>query len=159
MLGNLFGDTIKLDLNGREKTFKNVTFIQAGEGKIYFKLPDGYETSKSCDMIIEFIDDGGHPVEYDCNAELPKIEVVQSSKLDNPASSKLKNEIKPQRFYRAGGLFISLGSIILFTNLNAECDDCTTINDFEAFSNNINGQQKIGYLFIAIGGLIIAFAS
>ena len=69
MVGSLFGDTITYNQGNNKRTIENVKFTRAGNGKVYFKA-HGRETSRYCNRIIEFTDDDGNPIEYDCNAVL-----------------------------------------------------------------------------------------
>ena len=69
MVGSLFGDTITYNQGNNKQKIENVKFTRAGNGKVYFKA-HGEETSRYCNRIIEFTDDDGNPIEYDCNAVL-----------------------------------------------------------------------------------------
>ena len=69
MVGSLFADRIVFEQKGDIHTYDNVEFIKAGNGKVYFKAY-GKETSRYCNRIIEFTDDDGNPIDYDCSALL-----------------------------------------------------------------------------------------
>ena len=58
--------------------------------------------------------------------------------------------------HKIGGLLIALGGTMLITNLDKECDSCVTTEQYKDFTNDVKAQQKIGYVFIIMGGLIIA---
>jgi len=57
-----------------------------------------------------------------------------------------------------GGVFIAIGSGLLINNLNEECSDCDSIEKVNDFAEEVKSQQKIGYTFILIGGLLIGFS-
>jgi len=71
MFGSLFADRIVFEQMGDTHTYDNVEFIKAGNGKVYFKIY-GNESSRYCNQVIEFRDDDGNLIDYDCSVVIDK---------------------------------------------------------------------------------------
>ena len=169
IVGCVFGDTITYNQGNNKRTIENVKFIRAGNGKVYFKA-HGQETSRYCNRIIEFTDDDGHPIEYDCSAVLIEESLNElESKIESSITEKdVKTIISKNKKPIIGGIFITAGSLLILGTLGEECgDDCelngTSQSDIErwslkvkAFNDGILDRQKIGFGLIALGGILVA---
>ena len=51
---------------------------------------------------------------------------------------------------------IGIGAVILYLNVDSECDDCNA-EEAEDFVDNFKSTAKMGYGFIMIGGFLTAF--
>jgi len=157
IVGCVFGDTIVYKSGSNNRTIKNVEYIKAGNGKVYFKA-HGQETSRFCNRIIEFTDDEGNPIEYDCSAVIVEESLIELEKKieDTMSEDEIEFIIQKTKKPVVGGVFITLGCVVIFGTLGQECDDCDNIAEWEAFSNDISSTQKIGFAFIAVGGILVA---
>ena len=79
IVGCVFADTIVYEIGGKNRTIKNVEYTKAGNGKVYFKA-HGQEASRYCNRIIEFTDDEGNPIEYDCSAVIVEESLIELEK-------------------------------------------------------------------------------
>jgi hypothetical protein len=55
-----------------------------------------------------------------------------------------------------GGSFISIGVGLLYGNLEDDCNNCSSTEDFIDYNDKLIGRQKIGYILIFIGGIMIS---
>jgi len=111
MVGSLFGDTIVYKIGDNNRSIKNVEFTRAENGKVYF-IVFGQETSRDCNRIIEFNDDDGNPIDYDCTVILnePKKEKPLLN-INNKSNSH--NHFKEfQKDYDRGFFIFRLGQFI-----------------------------------------------
>jgi hypothetical protein len=140
----VFGDTIvtkyeKEDDDGNKSEGSTETigkYVGILDAKVYFRSPSGKLTEFNCDNVIGIFDDDMNPIAWDCNESsfVPKT----LTELD------IKNiQNKPI----IGGTLIALGGALVFSTYVKECDDCTDAN--------IN-TQKVSFLFIAVGGVLVA---
>ncbi len=157
IVGCVFGDTIRYNQGNNERTIENVKFTRAGNGKVFFKA-FGQETSRDCMQVVEFTDADGNQIDYDCNAVIVEESLIELEKKIEDTISEDEVESIIQKIKRpvVGGVFIALGSVVIFGTLGQECDDCDNIAEWEAFSNDISSTQKIGFAFIAVGGFLVA---
>ena len=79
IVGCVFGDTIIYKSGSKNRTIENVEYTKAGEGKVYFKAY-GRETSRNCNQIIEFSDNSGNPIGYDCSAVMVEENLIELEK-------------------------------------------------------------------------------
>ena len=170
MVGSLFGDTITYNQGTNKRTIENVKFTRAGNGKVYFKA-HGEETSRYCNRIIEFTDDDGNPIEYDCSAVLIEESLNElESKIESSITEKdVKTIISKNKKPIIGGIFITAGSLLILGTLGEECGDDCELNgssqsaiekwglENKAFTDGILDRQKIGFTLIALGGVLVAF--
>ena len=170
IVGCVFGDTITYNQGNNKRTIENVKFIRAGNGKVYFKA-HGQETSRYCNRIIEFTDDDGNPIEYDCSAVLIEESLIDLEKKIEDTISKEEVESIIQKIKKpvAGGLLIGIGGALVFTTLGKECGDGCELSgtsqsalvkwaeNTKEFEDGILDTQKIGFGLIALGGILVAF--
>ena len=148
VVGYLFGDTIiyKESLL-LEKTIVNVEFLGVSDKKVYYKDANNNIDLVVCKLVKKIVDSDGNEIIFDCKR---KTYNVRTGK-DGFEYAGLSHKI--------GGLLIALGGTMLITNLDKECDNCVTTEQYKVFTNDIKAQQKIGYAFITMGGLIIAIGN
>ena len=79
IVGCVFADTIVYKSGSKNRTIENVKFTRAGNGKVYFKA-HGQETSRYCNRIIEFTDNVGNPIDYDCNVVIVEESLIELEK-------------------------------------------------------------------------------
>jgi len=148
MVGSLFGDTIVYKSGNNNRTIENVEYTKAGNGKVYFKAHGG-EVSRDCSKVVTFTDNVGNPIDYDCSVvidkELEEPALTESSIPSTESEHSLSTLHKDR--VRIGGFFIAIGSLILMTTVDSECDDCDRISD----------TQQLGFGLIAFGGILTAF--
>ena len=145
MVGSLFGDTIRYKAGLLlAKTKVNVEFLGVSDKKVYFIDVNNNIDFVVCKTVKEIINSDGNEIIFDCKR---KTYNVRTGK-DGFEYAGLSHKI--------GGLLIALGGTMLITNLDKECDNCVTTEQYKVFTNDIKAQQKIGYAFIIMGGLIIA---
>jgi len=156
IVGCVFADTIVYKSGSKNRTIENVKFTRAGNGKVYFKA-HGQETSRYCNRIIEFTDNVGNPIDYDCNAIIVEESLIELEKKieDTMSAEDVKSIIKKTKKPVAGGILIAIGGGLLFSVSRAECLDCDII-DALIFSATIENATQIGYLCLTIGGVLIA---
>jgi len=123
IFGCVFGDTIVFEQMGNTHTYDNVKFIKAGNKKVYFTIY-GKESSRNCNQIIEFTDDDGNPIDYDCSVVIDEPQIKGKTKLDNShqhfieAGEKL---IKFRSKYYRGFTISIIGQGLLFMGaINSE---------------------------------------
>ena len=95
MVGRLFGDTIVYKIGDNNRSIKNVELTKAGNGKVFFKA-FGQETSRDCNKVIEFTDNDGNPIEYDCSV------VLDEPKKDNPILSTINKSESHNHLIESG---------------------------------------------------------
>ena len=157
IVGCVFGDTITYNQGNNKRTIENVKFTRAGNGKVYFKA-HGRETSRYCNRIIEFTDDDGNPIEYDCSAVLIEESLNElESKIESSITEKdVKTIISKNKKPVAGGVLIAMGGGLLFSVSGSKCDDCDTIEKANEFADGVKSSSQLGYLMITIGGILVA---
>jgi hypothetical protein len=159
IVGCVFGDTIVYEraLLGfkEEATILKATIIKIENGELWYtqkSLLGGKQGTIPCEKIVQLINSDNREIEFDCVANTYQV---------------TEFEIKKHNTAKLGAIFISIGGAILFTNLDKRCDDCeltgtsssamvqwaNNVNDFE---NEVINTQRIGYVFIILGGLLIA---
>ena len=152
MVGSLFGDTIRYKEGLLlTKTKVNVEFLGVSDKKVYFKDVNDNIDFVVCKTVKEIINSDGNEIIFDCKRKTYNVRTGEKSDRtykDGMEYAGLSHKI--------GGLCIALGGTMLITNLDDECTDCSTTEDIKDFTNSIKAQQKIGYSFIIMGGLIIA---
>ena len=139
MIGSLFAQNDTLILkNGDTLNTKYIKTTSRG----YFQVEMYGGTTNS--LILQYSLDEIHSLILEDGTIVvePKEELkVQSTKSNNKNISKLDYP-KPT----LGGFLISIGGVILFTNLDKECSDCSN-KEIEEFLDELNTQQKMGYGF------------
>ena len=158
IVGCLYADTIVYKSGKKNRTIENVEYIKAGNGTVCFNA-FGQETSRDCNRIIEFTDDEGNPIEYDCSAVLIEESLDElESKIESSITEKdVKTIVSKNKNPMVGGMLIAIGGGLLFSVSGRECDDCDTIEKTTKFIDGAKSLSQIGYLFIAAGGILLAF--
>ena len=49
-----------------------------------------------------------------------------------------------------------MGAMALYSTIGKECDDCDTLDKMHKFGNSLESNQKVGYGFIFLGGILVA---
>ena len=157
IVGCVFGDTITYNQGNNKRTIENVKFTRAGNGKVYFTA-FGRETSRYCNRILEFTDDDGNPIGYDCNAVIVEESLIElEKKIENTISAEdVKSIIKKTKKPIVGGILIAIGGGLLFSVSESECDDCDTIEKTNEFADEVKSSSQLGYLMITLGGILVA---
>ena len=158
MVSSLFADTIVFEQLGKSHTYDNVKFSHAGNGKVYFEAY-GIMSQKDCSQVLSFADDEGNPIEYDCSVSIDKeLEepALTESSIPSTESEHSLSTLQKDRV-RIGGFFIAIGSLILMTTVDSECDDCETITEINNYYDKISDTQQLGFGLIAFGGILTAF--
>ena len=150
----MFGDTIVFnketkDKDGAVKTYKSESmgeYVGILDAKAYLRTPDGNLKEFNCSDVIVIFDNERKPIEYDCstNTFIPKALTEVDIK-------------KIQKYPVVGGTLIAIGGGFLFSNIDKKCNDCETSEDLEDFIEGVNSTAKIGYGFIILGGILVAF--
>ena len=154
IVGCVFGDTIVVkketkDKDGSLKTYNSETmgeYVGILDAKAYLRTPDGNLKEFNCSDIIIIFDNERKPIEYDCstNTFIPKALTEVDIK-------------KIQKYPVVGGTWIAIGGGLLFSSIDKKCNDCETSEDLEDFIEGVNSTAKIGYGFIILGGILVAF--
>jgi len=154
IVGCVFGDTIVVkketkDKDGSLKTYNSETmgeYVGILDAKAYLRTPDGNLKEFNCSDVIVIFDNERKPIEYDCstNTFIPKALTEVDIK-------------KIQKYPVVGGTLIAIGGGFLFSNIDKKCNDCETSEDLEDFIEGVNSTAKIGYGFIILGGVLVAF--
>jgi len=55
-----------------------------------------------------------------------------------------------------GGVFIAVGGGLLFSVSGRDCEDCDTIEKANKFADGVKSTSQVGYLLIALGGILVA---
>ena len=158
IVGCVFGDTIVYKSGSKNRTIENVEYIKAGNGKVYFKAHGG-EVSRDCSKVVTFTDNDGNPIDYDCNAVIVEESLIElEKKIEGTISpSDVKSIIKETKKPIVGGILIAIGGGLLFSASKSECDDCDTVKKAINYSHRATSISEIGYLLIALGGILVAF--
>ena len=169
IVGCVFAYTIVYKIGSKNRTIKNVEYIKAGNGKVYFKAHGG-EVSRDCSKVVTFTDNVGNPIDYDCSAVLIEESLNElESKIESSITEKdVKTIISKNKKPIIGGIFITAGSLLILGTLGEECgDDCELkgtsqsalekwVENNEKFADGILDTQKIGFGLIALGGILVA---
>jgi len=51
---------------------------------------------------------------------------------------------------------IAIGGGVLLSITEKECNDCDTLDKVNDYTEEIKSTQQIGYLFIMVGGVLVA---
>ena len=62
-----------------------------------------------------------------------------------------------KKTFRKGGVLIAMGAMALYSTIGKECDDCDTQAKMDIFIKSSESTQKVGYVFIFLGGILVAF--
>ncbi len=167
LLTFLSADTITYELNTAQgkKTFfvKDVIFDGINNGDVFYTFiisksetndsevlgkinffelsTDSFSSSLSakCDQLISIEDSQGYLIDFDCaNVETES----QFRRPDNVAT-------------RLGGILIMAGAGMLYSNVADDCSDCD-LEEVQTFTKDSQDTQKIAYILIGVGGLLIA---
>ena len=153
MVGSLFGDTIvvknerKNDKTGKVKTYNSETmgeYVGILNAIAYLRVA-GELKEFNCVDVISIFDDDRKPISWDCN--------------ENSFVPNSLNELDVKKIAKkpiVGGTLIAVGGLFLFNNLDKNCDDCETAKQVDDFLDEVKSTQKIGYIFIALGGIFVA---
>ena len=152
IVGCVFADTISYNQGNNKRTIENVKFLFSKHQRVYYTDNNGKRDFIDCSSVRRITDKNGNDIDFDCadKSNLINEEIKVESSED--VQSIIQNTEKPL----VGGLFILLGSGILLVNTGNECNECDSLDDVEDFANEIKTQNQLGYLFIAIGGFMIA---
>ena len=115
------------------------------DAKAYLRTPDGTLEEFNCPDVILIFDNERRPIEYDCST--------------NTFVPKTLNELDVKKLAKKpiiGGTLIAVGGLFLFNNLDKNCDDCETAKQVDDFLDEVKSTQKIGYIFIILGGIFVA---
>ena len=155
IVGCVFADTIKWqDANAKGKTYDitNVEFQYIKYQRVYYLDYRGIKVIIECPKVVSITDSEGNEIEFECDDDSKEIyeeEIkVESSK---DVQSIIQNTQKPL----LGGIFIGIGSLILLSNVEPECDDCSTPDKVSAHMDEVYGLQRIGYVCLAVGGILL----
>ena len=152
IVGCVFGDTIRYKESILlEKTKVNVEFLGVSDKKVYFKDVNNNIDFVVCKTVKEMLDSDGNEIIFDCKRKTYNVRTGEKN--DRTYKKGLETA---GLSHKIGGFLIAVGGTMLITNLDKECDKCVTTEDIKDFTNGIKAQQKIGYAFIIMGGLIIA---
>ena len=157
IVGCVFGDTIVYKSGSKNRTIENVEYIKAGNGKVYFKAHGG-EVSRDCSKVVTFTDNDRNPIDYDCNTIIVEESLIELEKKieDTMSAEDVKSIIKETKKPIVGGILIAIGGGLLFSISGSECDDCDTIEKTNIFLDGVKSTSQVGYLLIAIGGILVA---
>ena len=100
----------------------------------------------SCDQILSISDDEGNPIEFDCYTDQTGPDQI------GPVISETDNSTVVTRF---GGILIMAGAGMLYSNTSDDCSDCD-LEELQSFTKDSQDKQKVAYMLIAVGGLLIA---
>ena len=153
IVGCVFADTIvvkteRKDKDGAVKTYnseKMGEYVGILDAKAYLRVPSGKLTEFNCDDVISIFDDDKKPISWDCN--------------ESSFVPKTLNELDVKKLAKKpiiGGTLIAVGGLFLFNNLDKNCDDCETAKQVDDFLDEFESTQKIGYIFIILGGIFVA---
>ena len=84
----------------------------------------------------------------------PDMGINTVSKVNISDSTKPQKTISRRGGY-AGGVLIAIGAGMLYSNIGKECDDCDTQATI-VFYKSLESTQKAGYVFIFLGGILVA---
>ena len=114
------------------------------DGKTYIRTNNEKLKEINCSDVIEVFDDDGKPIQFDCSEDtfIPK--------------TLTELDVKKIKRGYVGGVLIAVGGVLLYYNIDRECDDCETLDDFEHFTDIGDFIQKMGYGFIIVGGILVA---
>ena len=159
MVGSLFGDKLiyekektakRNDPSGR-KVYEKVETEVAGKylgilnSTVYFRVNNGKLKEFNCGDVISILDNNRKPKKYDCS---------ESTYIPRPLTELDIKEFQQKPI--VGGSLIALGSLLLYTNADRECDDCETYDDVDEFYESVNSRQKLGFLILILGGVFTA---
>jgi hypothetical protein len=124
--------------------YSDVEYLGILDKEIYY-LQHNVIYSINCNKVIEIINADGKKLNYDC--------------LSNTYIPQTLNELDVKKFQKQpiiGGTLIAIGGLLLYNNLDNECDYCETAKQVDDFLDEVESTQKIGYIFIILGGIFVA---
>ena len=89
-------------------------------------------------------------IQYDSIPDLEK--KIEDTISEDDVELIIKKTKKPI----VGGILIAIGGGLLFSVSGSECDDCDTVEKSTEFADGVKSSSQVGYLLIAIGGVLIA---
>ena len=141
IVGCVFGDTIVFKVIGLKDKYSDVEYLGILDNKVYY-LEHNFTYSINCNKVIEIINSDGNKIDFNCSS--------------NTYTPKTLTELDAKARPILGGICIGIGSGILLSNVEPECDDCSTPDKLSAYMDEYYGLQRIGYTLIAIGGILVA---
>ena len=152
MVSSLFADKVvyQVEKKTKEGVLKFAEEVEGEylgvlDGKTYIRMNNEKLKAINCSDVVVVIDDDKKPIQFDCS---------ESTFTPKTLTELDVKEIK--KFY-FGGILIAVGGLILYDNIDRECDDCETLDDIEKFLDSVNSTQKMGYGFIIVGGILVGF--
>tara|TARA_B110000196_G_C20671713_1_gene442222 strand:- start:136 stop:588 length:453 start_codon:yes stop_codon:yes gene_type:complete len=135
----IVSDTIEYkDFNGKNKVVKNIKIIEINDLEVHYQKSLGFLGNQTFIIdrkdVIDMLDSEGN--------QYQEVNNYSESNNQNLQIDKLEEKVKKKKY--VGGLFIAIGSGILY--------DATTNPDIDKIDN-----IEIAYLLISIGGLLLFF--
>ena len=110
----------------------------------YYEL-DGQHGTKNFKDVLKIYNTRGDILYPDMGINtVSKIYISDSTKLH-------------KKTFRKGGVLIAMGAMALYSTIGKECDDCDTQAKMDIFIKSSESTQKVGYVFIFLGGILVAF--
>ena len=159
MVGSLFGDTIKWqDANAKGKTYDitNVEFQYIKHQRVYYLDYRGIKVIIECPKVVSITDSEGNEIEFDCDDGSFSTIVTTEEEIKVESSKDVQSIIQNTQKPLVGGIFIGIGSLILLSNVEPECDYCSTPDEWSTRMDEFYGIQKIGYVCLVVGGFLLA---
>ena len=144
-----FSETI-IKKNGEK--IENCIIKGTEDYKLFYEL-DGDEDFINCSFIEKIYDNKNEEIEILCGRK--RVLYYENKTEDGYIKTDTNLVVKEKNQFSIGGGFIAVGSILLFTTIDSECNDCS-LTQLENHIDGLKTSSKLGYLFLAIGGGLIA---
>ena len=141
IVGCVYGDTIAYkNYIGLNNMYSGVKYLGINDNKVYYRK-DTRINSVNCNKVFEIINSYGIKIDFDCSS--------------NTYTPRTLTELDVKATPIVGGILIGVGSGILLSNVEPECDDCSTPDKVSAHMDEVYGLQRIGYVCLAVGGILL----
>jgi hypothetical protein len=173
MITVLFADTIIYEKHSAfgSNTYylENIVFEGISLENIYFTFIDSDSKSDDPNVLGKLISseissEGGFKSISTSYDNVISIENVQGNQIDfdfnddATLSNKFLTDSQKTLAYRIGGCMVFVGAWIIYDELSKECGNCVDWQ-YKDFIDESRKEQKIGYILIGVGGLLIALGA
>ena len=144
MVSSLFSDKVVFRFGINPVREIECKYLGVLDGKIYIRTSNDKLERINCSDVITVINDDKKLIKFDCS--------------DNTFTPRALTELDIKEIKRKvsiGGIFITIGALILVVSLESEvCTDCS-VELMQRDTDDIKNIQRLGYLTIAFGGILM----
>ena len=173
LLWNFIFADVEVNIKTRFSGFKNI-ILSHYENDIFFIVNKSNnilsKKSIKCQKMVEIKDKWGNSIS--CNDLKILVDNNMTIKSDVKKNMKQRNNNGQIKYVdrgtgkyntftrqRIGGLFITLGSLILYSNIDNDCDEecLDNIENIKKWEDSVKLRARFGLTFMAFGGILIFY--